>query len=253
MPVNIKFETLTLKLSVFKKYYFIVVQFLISSRETITEHPVYVFIQNLHFPKRLFSRRNPIIKYFYKLIGTMIEAALLVSAAGLLSLFVYYTLGLLWYVYLDTPMGDKFISLHPEMAETIFALSELDLLYFCAEVTLTAFVICFALSALCRFLHISHYLYLSLKLFGRLAFWGIPFTGAVSYYIKTEYGLNNWEITAFIVMIPTYLMFISCFRYSQKLIPEAGDVLKISIAWARHSYQIIHVKISDLIRHLMNQ
>ncbi len=250
MPVKNKFKELISKLSAIKVYYSIITRFLISLNEKFTQHPAVIFFQNLPIPIRFFSRKNPVINYFYKLISTLVEAVLLVAATGTLCFLIYYTMGMFWYLYLGTPMGDKFISLHPDRAQTIIALSELDLMYFCAEVTLSSFVICFALSSICRFMHISHYLYLSQGLFGKLVYWGIPLTVAVSYYIKKEYGFSDWEVTACIVMIPTYLMLISCFKYSQKLIPEIGDVLKISVPWIKHSYQLIYVKITDLTREL---
>ncbi len=150
-------------------------------------------------------------------------------------------------------MGEKFISLYSERAETIFELSKLNLVYFSIEVTLSAFLICFVIGVICRFFHISHYLYLSQGLFGKLVYWGVPLTGAVSYYIKNKYGFSDWQVTGFIAMIPTYLMFTSCFKYSQKLIPEAGDVLKIAIPWFRYAYQVIYAKITDHIRVRFNR
>lgn len=252
MSVHTLYKHLITKLLVIKQYYFTVIRMLDSIIESITEHPIYAFLQELQFPKRYASRKNPIINYLYKVISTSLEASILILFTGGLSFLIYYTLGMLWYLYLGTPMADDFISLHPERAETIIHLASLDLVYFCTEVTLSAFVICFAMSAICQFTHISHYLYLSQGLFGKLVYWGIPLTGAVSYYIKIEYGFSDLNVICCIAMIPTYLMFISCFKYSQKLIPEAGEVLAIAIPWIKRSYLTIDIKIKYLIRYFMN-
>jgi len=239
------------KLLIIKKYYLIFTEFCISAYETFIDHPVVIFFQNIKLPKRFFSHKNPVINYINKFISTLTEAILLVAATGILCFLIYYIFDLFWYLYITTPMGEKFISLHPERAETIFEFSNLDLRYFCAEVNLSAFVICFLIGVVCQFLHISHYLYLSQGLFGKLVYWGIPLTGAVSYYIKNEYDFSNWGTTALIVMLPTYLLFISCFKYSQKLIPEVGTIIKISTPPVKYLYHQIFVKIIDRIRYLI--
>ncbi len=253
MPILKSFRFIELKINLIKEYYLIFIEYLSSVHESLTDHPAIIFLNNLKLPKRIFSQKNPVLNYVNKFISTLIEAALLVSATGILCFIIYYTFGMLWYSYLRTTMADNFISLHPERADTIFAFSELNLIYFSIEVTLSAFVICFAISAACRFFHICHYLYLSQGLFGKLTYWGVPLTGAVSYYIRDEYSFSDWETTAAIVIPPTYLMFISCFKYSEKLVPEAGDEIKAIIPWIKLSYRKIFQKINDLTRYLLKQ
>ena len=253
MRIKHQFPKTLSNLLITKEYYLILTGILVSVKTFITEHPVFVFSQNFKIPKRFFSHKNPAINYFYKLINTLIEATLLVLAVGILCFLIYNTLGILFDLYLATPMGAKFLSIHPQRAETLLRLTELDLVYFCTEVTVSSFVICFILSAICRMTHISHFLFLSQGLFGKLVYWGAAFTGAVSYYIKNKYGFSSWEVTAVIVMIPTYLMFISCFKYSEKLLPEIGDVLKVIIFGVRQSYQLVYVKINAFIFNFINR
>lgn len=235
------------KISVVKEYYFIIGQFFISLQRTVTEHPGMLFFQNLEFHTRLLSRKNPVINYFYKLTSTIIEAGLLVAATGILCFLIFYTLDMFWYLYADTLMGEKFMIIYPERARTIMQLAELDLTNFCMEITLSTFVICIGLAAACQFTHVSHYFYLSQGFFGKLIWWGAPLTGMVSYYIKDEYGLSSWEVTAGIIMIPTYLMFMNCFKYSQKMIPEAGDILKFLVPQVKQSYHFVYIKVIDFI------
>ncbi|MDA3895250.1 MAG: hypothetical protein PF482_03765 [Desulfobacteraceae bacterium] len=251
MLIRNSFRFLKIKFHLIKEYYLLFINFLSSIHESLTDHPAVIFLTNRVLSKRIFPRKNPVFNYVNKFISTLIEAALLITATGVLCFIIYYTFGMLWYAYLSTPMADNFISLHPERAETIFEFSELNLIYFSIEVTLSAFIICFAISAVCRFLHICHYLYLSQGLFGKLIYWGVPLTGAVSYYIKNEYGFSDWEATGCMVMLPTYLLFISCFKYSEKLVPEAGDILKILIPWIKRSSRKTYQKINDLAQYLV--
>ena len=280
MPIHKSFRLLKIKFHLIKEYYLLFIDFLSSVHESLTDHPAVIFLTNRVLSKRIFSRKNPVFNYVNKFISTLIEAALLITATGVLCFIIYYTFDMFWYLYMSTPMGKKFISLYPEQATTIFELSDLNLVYFSSKVTLSAFIICFTIGAFGRFSHICHYLYLSQGLFGKLLYWGIPLTGAVAYYIKYEYGFSDWKTTGFIVMIPTYLLFISCFKYSQKLIPEAGDMLKIFhgdesplfkktnyqsfqkfrnklvgniIPWVKRSYRKTFQKINDLARYLIKE
>lgn len=234
---------MTSKMTLVKEYYLIIVRFFISLKKTLTGHPGVIFFQNFEFHTRLLSRRNPVINYFYKLFSTIIEAGLLMAATGILCVFIFYTMNMLWHLYIGTPMGEKFAILYPERAQTIMQLAGLDLTYFCIEITLSTFVISFALAATCQFIHVTHYFYLSRGFFGKLIWWGAPLTGMVSYYIKGQYGLSSWETTAGIVMLPTYLMFMNCFKYSQKLIPEAGDIVNFLRPRIKQSYQFVYIKI----------
>ncbi len=253
MIIQNRFRTLISKLSIVKNYYLLFTRFLSSVHEYITDHPAVIFFQNLNMPKRFFSKKNAVVNYLYKLTSTLIEASLLIAATGILCFIIYYTLGMLWYLYISTPMGEKYISLYPGRAETFFEISNLNLVYFTTEVTLSAFVICFVIGIVCRFLHICRYLYLSQGLFGKLLYWGIPLTGAVAWYIKYEYDFADLKATGFIVMIPTYLLFTSCFKYSEKLTPEAGDALRIIISWGKFIFRKLLLIINDLTRYRFKQ
>jgi hypothetical protein len=133
MLIRNSFRFLKLKLHLIKEYYLLFINFLSSIHESRTDHPAVIFLTNRVLSKRIFPRKNPVFNYVNKFISTLIEAALLITATGVLCFIIYYTFGMLWYAYLSTPMADNFISLHPERAETIFEFSELNLIYFSIE------------------------------------------------------------------------------------------------------------------------
>lgn len=193
--------------------------------------------------KRFFSRKNPIIRYIYKLLNTAIEAFFLVLATWFICYILMYLADIMWRLYLTTPMGSKYLALFEERAQTIIQVFELDHFYLTVEVTVASFVICFLVGAVCHFLHISYYLYHSRGFFGKLIFWGMPLTALVAFYIKFQFGFSDWEVTCIIATIPTYLLFISSFTYSQSLLPEVGEIIDIIIPTIKKTYRFIRTSI----------
>ncbi len=252
MEDNTRFRHLGLHLSAIKAHFANTAHFLASLKTAALAHPAIEFLRGLSLSGRSLSRKNPIIRYLHNLISTIIEAGLLVAAVGGLCFILYYVMDLMWYLYVSTPMGEKFITLHPQRTATLYELSNLDLIYFCTELTLSAFALCFLIAAICQFTHISHYFYLSRGFFGKLICWGAPLTGAVAFYIQKTYGFSDWHVVAGIVMIPTLLMFMNCFKYSQKLIPEAGELINVTRPWVKKCCHISYNRISTFIRTCIN-
>jgi len=189
--------------------------------------------------KKFFGRRNSVIRYIYKVLNTAIEAFFLIFATWFICFILMYLADIMWRLYLETPMGNKFLTLFHPKAQTIAEIFEMDHLYFTIELTVASFAICLVLGAVCHFLHISHYLYHSRGFLGKLLFWGIPLTAVVAYYIKNAYGFSDWEVSCAITVVPTYLLFISCFTYSQSLLPEAGEVIDAVVLNVKKIYRFI--------------
>ena len=71
----------------------------------------------------------------------------------------------------------------------------------------------------------------------------MPLTALVAHYIKSQFGFSDWEATCIIAAVPTYLMFISAFTYSQSLLPEVGEIIDIIIPTIKKTYRFIRTSI----------
>jgi len=246
MPIKQIHALLQIKWQIIKQYVDTLSLNLNKKKSAIQTHPA--FLKFIHKPLHwLYDSRSRRIKnYINKFVNVTVEAAILVIIIFLLCYILLYLAEIMWYLYLSTLMGYKFLKLFPERAQTIIEISDLDLLYFSADLTLSVFVFCIVISSICRFLHINHFLYHSRGLFGKLVLWGIPLTAVCAYFIKHRYEFSGWEVTCVVVMIPTYLMFISCFKYTEKILPELGDLIRPLIPSLKKLYRLILSKIREI-------
>ncbi len=183
------------------------------------------------FRKNWLSRRNPIISYFIRFKNLLLEAILLILAVWAIVLILLYVADLFWHLYLETMMGQKFYLYFPDKAEAIEQTLSTDLRLLSGRITLTAFLFSIGIAAFGRITHINRYFYMSLGLIEKLLYWGIPLTGITSFYIHIKYLQDfNWELTFLLAAFPTYCLFMNCFKYAEKLLPEMEDVL----FWARN-------------------
>jgi hypothetical protein len=93
------------------------------------------------------------------------------------------------------------------------------------HITFTAFSICFVIGALCQVSHITRYLYNPRKTIARLLFWGMPLTVVLSIYINDQFDFEHWSYTLPLTIVPTLCVFPYCFKFSETLLPEIGDVM----------------------------
>ncbi|MDO9262606.1 MAG: hypothetical protein Q7U02_01475 [Desulfosalsimonadaceae bacterium] len=196
-------------------------------------------ISNLSVPEwmgpvsRFFSWKNPVAAYIRKLIGTAFEAVFLMAAVWMLCFILLYVSFLMWQLYLQTPVGQHFLVLFPEKANIFVEITELSHLPFAVDLTLWSFGISLGIAAVGHFFHINRHLYLSQGLCGKVCFWGLPLTGLVACYISFDYGFSDWKTMMLVTAVPTLLMFGSCFKFAEKLVPECGDVICCGIGLSK--------------------
>ena len=198
--------------------------------ERIANSPVPGWMDSV---SRLFPRKNPVVAYIKKLIGTAFEAVFLMAAVWMLCFILLYVSFLMWQLYLQTPVGKHFLVLFPEKASIFFEITEISHLPFSVDLTLWSFGICLGIAAVGHFFHINRHFYLSQGLCGKLIFWGLPLTGLVAYYVSFEYGFSDWKTIMLVTAVPTFLMFGSCFKFAGKLIPECGGVICCGIGLSK--------------------
>lgn len=176
-----------------------------------------------------FVRQNPAMAYVRQIPATLIEAGLLLAAVWAGCVALLYAGSMLWHLYLETPMGQQFLQLFPEKSSAVAEIMNGDMIGFATRLTLTAFVICVSVAAASRFFYIGRLLYDSMGMAGKLTAWGVPLTAAVTCAVYQTAGLTGWEVIAVFAAIPTYCLFMNCFRYTAMLVPEAGRLL--SLLW----------------------
>ena len=174
--------------------------------------------------RNIFTRRNRYFRYIAKVLDTTIHAILLVSATSILFIVLMYMGKMLWYFYIHTPGGRKFIELYSVRAQSIVALLNREMISFSIHLTLEVFTVCLVISAVCQVLHIARYFYVPRAWFGKISFWGLPLTAVVAFHIHPGLGVQQFGLTYAVALLPTLCVFSGCFRFTYELLPEIGDL-----------------------------
>jgi hypothetical protein len=173
----------------------------------------------------ILSFKKSCIKYGRNLVDIATRAILLVICTAILNIIVLYFYNILWHLYRLTYIGRQFVKLQPQQTQMITAIISRDIASLSLNTTLTAFVICMVVSAGCQVFYVSRFFYQSRGKIGKLLLWGLPLTALVSMYANNHHGLDSWMSVIPISIVPTLCVFTYCFKFSQGLLPEMGDVM----------------------------
>ena len=163
--------------------------------------------------------------YFREVLEISIRSILLLISTAVLSLLASYFYSVLWHIFRMTYSGKKFIMLHPEATNVISIIVNNDIIEHSIRITLSAFTICLIIGAICQVTYITRYLYYPQSILVKLLFWGMPLTAVVSIYINHQTHLAHWSYTMPITIVPTLCVFTYCFKFTETLLPELGDVI----------------------------
>lgn len=163
--------------------------------------------------------------YFRNVMEIAIRSILLLIGTSVLNLIVLYFYNILWHIYRITYSGKKFILTHPKFTQLVSSLLNNDIIEIAIDTTFSAFTICIIICAICQVLHITRYLFNPQNSIIKLLFWGLPLTAAVSMYVNDIHEFEHWAYTFPITTVPTLCVFTYCFKFTEDLLPEIGDVL----------------------------
>jgi hypothetical protein len=164
-------------------------------------------------------------EYFRNVKEITVCAILLLIGTAVLNLMVLYFYNILWHIYRMTYLGRKFVVDHPQFTQLVSIHLSNDIIDIAVETTFSAFTICIFICAICRVFHITRYLFDPQNVIIKLLFWGLPLTAVVSMYINDIFELEHWSYTIPVTIVPTLCVFTFCFKFTEDLLPEIGDVL----------------------------
>ena len=171
------------------------------------------------------------------------EAVILLVAVYALSLTLLYLAEMMWWVYQHTPVGSRFLVEFGDRAHAINTIMALEFWRFAGKITVSAFIICTGVSAISWFFPIGRNFYDPMGFWAKLMFWGLPLSAAVSFYISEALDFSSIEIMLVFTVVPTMCLFMSCFNYTERLVPEMGDIISEGCRFAKECTAFIKDKI----------
>lgn len=177
--------------------------------------------------------------YFRNVMEISIRSILLLIGTAVINLTVLYFYAIFWHLFRMTYIGKKFILLHPEAAGVISGIVNNDLIEISVHTTFSAFTICLIICAICQLSYIARFLYYPRNIIAKLLFWGIPLTIAVSMYINEQIQLAHWSYTLPATIVPTLCVFTYCFKFTEALLPEFGDIIVKIFQWLKAFFYLM--------------
>ena len=179
-----------------------------------------------HVCAHFLTQTNPYFRYMRKIWDIMIRAILLLLITAAVNMVLLYFFKMLWYTYVLTPVGQRFVTTSTETSQVILDILRIDFLSLSIKVTIAAFTICMLISTICQLFYIARYLYLSRSFFGKIVIWGLPLAAAVATHIQPIYGFEEWRTAYAVAFLPTLCVFGGCFKFTRELLPEIGDLIR---------------------------
>ncbi|OGP88940.1 MAG: hypothetical protein A2031_03440 [Deltaproteobacteria bacterium RBG_19FT_COMBO_43_11] len=167
-----------------------------------------------------------IYRYLKNLFRSVNEAVFLISFTMAFYIIILYYTKYWWYLFKSTNVGQVYAEqfyYNYQMTNDVLDRNVFDL---SIDLTITSFVICFLVSSFCQIFFISRYLYSGRGSFTRIIFLGLPLTYIVAAYIMPVHEFNNMDTAFIMAVIPTFCVFMGCFRLSEKLLPEFDDIIR---------------------------
>ena len=161
--------------------------------------------------------------WYRTLMYSLMELAILFAATVVIFGAVVTFLKALWYCYLQTPVGRKFVSGTTVLKnQTLAELLNKDLVYFSVEIAGATLIACLIAGAVCQMLAIRRFFYEGRGVGNRLV-WLFVFSVASAYHlVKTSHF--NFSTALALCILPSLCMFTTCLKISANLLPELTPV-----------------------------
>jgi len=175
------------------------------------------------FLSRFFVRKNPVFRYALTAFDVVFQAAFLVIVTAVAFTILLYMLKIAWNTFAYSPVGVRFMDLGLIRTQDIAGLLSSDLIPFSFMLTFKSFKACILAAGICRFVHVSRWLYRPRGKFGRLIGIALPLSAAEGYLLQPVLGFEQFRMAFFAVIFPTVCLFSGCFQFADRLVPEFGD------------------------------
>jgi hypothetical protein len=162
-------------------------------------------------------------RWYRNLIYSLIEIIILCAATTVIFITVVSFIKALWHLYLQTPVGRKFVSdaslmVNPTLAEFLSK----DLVLFPIEVTATALIANLIIAAICQVLAVRRIFYEGRGLANRIM-WVLLFI-TVSAHILSDRSQVDFPIAIWLSVLPSLCMFATCLTVCARLLPELTPI-----------------------------
>jgi hypothetical protein len=135
-----------------------------------------------------------------------------------------YFMNLFWLLYIETPVGKRFSSLHIIDINAIEGLRTENFFMLSLEVILNVLIVCLVLGAVSQVFLLIRYFHEGRGFSYRLIVWGIPCVALTSVAISRTFEIG--PVASFLLGVgPTMALFQVSLRFTSGLLPEISTII----------------------------
>ena len=168
---------------------------------------------------------NSVYEWLRLLWRKSVWLALASGATVILYAGLLYLVNFFWMAYIETPVGQRFLTLHIVDITAIEGLQGENFLTLSLRVILIVITVCLVFGALSQLLLLIRYFHEGRGFSYRLILWGIPCVALTAVAISRTYEIGP-VASLLLGLGPTMVLFNSCLRFTPGLLPEISTVFE---------------------------
>jgi hypothetical protein len=168
--------------------------------------------------------KNPVFAWLRLWWSKSVRLAFASGVTIILYAALLYIVNLCWMLYIETPLGKRFLALQIIDIGTVEGLQAENFLELSIEVSLTVVTVCLVFGAVSQVFLLIRYLYEGRGLWYRFMMWGIPCIALTAAVISRTYGIGP-VASSLLALPPTMVLFPRCLRYPNGLLPDISTVI----------------------------
>lgn len=170
-------------------------------------------------------KKTPLYSYGATLTDVAMGAFFMLLFVGA-GIFVFLIVAkMFWTNYQHTPVGERYFLIYGKRSRMISDFLSKDIAHLCLGLTWVPFTSCCIACGILRIFHITSYLYEPRGRIVKIAMFGLPLTALAGWNLYQAQLAISFSQGYLLALLPTLVIFSSCFEYTSLLIPEIGETL----------------------------
>jgi hypothetical protein len=163
-------------------------------------------------------------RYLTDVAGELVGISIVLAISVAVSLCALYFGKSLWWVYLQTPIGQEYAKLFEEQALIAGSFYAGDLPQLAVDLNVLILEVGLTVGVVSRLLFLKTFLYDAQSTLGRWLFWFVPFSFTIAYLLQRTYAVE-WSSSLLMSLIPSAILFGPCLEVAATILPD-GVIVK---------------------------
>ena len=170
--------------------------------------------------------------------NSLLQVLVTYGVTVILYICLLYFARYLWALYLETPVGKRFIADHIAYVGVVENVLGHNFILLALRITSVILTVCLIIGIVGRALLVLRYFYDPHGFFYRLGVWGMLSAIVTSLAIHQTLRLD-WSVSFLLGFVPTLLLFNCCFEFTLRFVPEISTVFSGVVSLTKKGFQTL--------------